>query len=74
VNTLEDTTIHYGAPHTNGLVNVQVQAQILKLLQYHEGKIDNNPTRLNFLVYLNKEKSEEVTTYNKLLEYLSSDK
>jgi hypothetical protein len=48
-----------------------VQAQIIKLLQDYEGKIEANPTYLKFLLSVNIEKVEEVITCNKLLEYLA---
>jgi hypothetical protein len=47
-----------------------VQAQIVKLLQIYEGKIEDNPSCLKFLLSVNNEKAEEVITNSKLLEYL----
>jgi hypothetical protein len=48
-----------------------VKSQIVKLLQDYEGKVEDNPTCLKFLLSVNSEKAEEVTTYNKILEYLA---
>ena len=51
----------------------KVRARIVKLLQDHEGKVEDNPTRLKFLLSVNNDEGEEVITYNKLLDYISKD-
>jgi hypothetical protein len=51
----------------------RAHAQIAKLCQEHEGKIDESPLRRKLLVSTNHEKADEVITNNKLLEYLSKD-
>jgi hypothetical protein len=45
----------------------------VKLIQDHEGKVEDNPTRLKFLLSVNNDEGEEVITYNKLLDYISKD-
>jgi hypothetical protein len=40
----------------------QVRSRIVRLLQDHEGKIQNKPMRLKFLVSVNEDKAEEIIT------------
>ena len=55
-------------PHEDGQ---QFRARIVKLIKDHEDSIEDNPTKLKFLLSVNDDKAEEVITYNKLLEYLA---
>jgi len=49
----------------------QFRARIVKLIKDHEANVEENPTRLKFLLSVNDDKAEEVITYNKLQEYLA---
>jgi hypothetical protein len=51
----------------------QFRARIVKLLEDHENNVENNPTRLKFVLSVNDDQAQEVITYNKLLEYLAHD-
>jgi hypothetical protein len=48
----------------------QFRARIVKLIKDHEEKVEENPTKLKFLLSVNNDKAEEVITYNQLLEFL----
>ena len=48
------------------------RARIVKLIEDHEESVEDNPTRLKFLLSVNDDKAEEVITYNKLLDYLAN--
>jgi hypothetical protein len=49
----------------------QFRARILKLIQDHESKLEENPTRIKFLLSINDDQAQEVITYNKLIDYLN---
>jgi Reverse transcriptase (RNA-dependent DNA polymerase) len=47
------------------------RAKIVKMSEDHETSVEENPTRLKFVLSVNNDKAEEIITYNKLLEYLA---
>jgi hypothetical protein len=49
------------------------RAQVVKLIEDHSAKVHDNKTRIKFLLNVNDNESEEVITYNQLLDYLSKD-
>ena len=49
------------------------RARIVKLIEDHESKVEDNPTRIKFLVSYNNDKGEEIITYNKILDYILKD-
>jgi hypothetical protein len=49
------------------------QAQVVKLIEDHESKTDDNPSKLKFLLSVNEDKAEEIVSYNKLLVYIAKD-
>jgi hypothetical protein len=49
------------------------RARIVKLIEDHENNVEQNPTRLKFVLSVNDDQAQEVITYNKLLEYLEHD-
>jgi hypothetical protein len=51
----------------------RLRARVVKLVEDHERRVENNPARLKFVLSMNGDKSEEVITYNELMEYLSRD-
>jgi hypothetical protein len=50
------------------------RATITQLLEEHESKLEDNPTRIKFKLSLNNDKQEDIITYNKMLEYITKDK
>ena len=46
----------------------QFRSRIVKLIKDYEDSVEENPTRLKFLLSVNDEKAEEVITYKKLLD------
>jgi hypothetical protein len=46
---------------------------VVKLVEDHEGRVENNPARLKFVLSMNEDKSKDIITYNELMEYLSRD-
>ena len=51
----------------------QFRARIVDLLEDHESKLEDNPTRIRFLVKYDKDQVEEVFTYNKVLDHILKD-
>jgi Reverse transcriptase (RNA-dependent DNA polymerase) len=49
------------------------RAKIVKMIDDHESKVEDNPTRKKFLLSINDDSGEEIITYNKLLDYLQRD-
>ena len=49
------------------------RAKITKLVQDHDDKIANNPNMVKFILSVNNDMSEEIKTYNQLLQYLNKD-
>jgi hypothetical protein len=49
------------------------RGRIVELIEDHESKLEDNPTRIKFRVSVNEEKAEEIITYNKMLEYITKD-
>ena len=47
------------------------RARIVKLIEDHEESVEENPTKLKFVISVNDDKAEEIITYNKLLDYLA---
>jgi hypothetical protein len=47
------------------------RGRILELIEYHESKLEDNPTRIKFRVSVNEDKAEAIITYNKMLEYIT---
>jgi hypothetical protein len=52
----------------------RLRARVVKLVEDHEGRVENNPARLKFVLSMNEDKSKDIITYNELMEYLSRDK
>jgi hypothetical protein len=50
------------------------RATITQLLEDHESKLEDNPTRIKFKLSLNNDQQEDIITYNKMLEYITKDK
>ena len=51
----------------------QFRGRIVQLIEDHESSVKDNPTRIKFRVSVNNDQSEEIITYNKMLEYISKD-
>jgi hypothetical protein len=49
------------------------RARIVKLIDDHSSNIHDNKKRMKFLLSVNDDESEEIITYNQLLEYLRKD-
>jgi hypothetical protein len=49
----------------------QFRARIVKMIEDHNYKLENNKEQIKLLLSTNKDTSEEVITYNQLLEYLA---
>jgi hypothetical protein len=45
----------------------------VELIEDHESRVEDNPTRIKFRVSVNNDKAEEIVTYNKMLEYITKD-
>jgi hypothetical protein len=45
-----------------------------QLLEDHESKLEDNPTRIKFKLSLNNDQHEDIIMYNKMLEYITKDK
>jgi hypothetical protein len=41
------------------------RGHIVELIEDHESKLEDNPTRIKFRVSVNEDKAEEIITYNK---------
>jgi hypothetical protein len=50
------------------------RATITQLLEDHEFKLEDNPTRIKFKLSLNNDQQEDIIMYNKMLEYITKDK
>jgi hypothetical protein len=46
----------------------QFRGRIVKLIEDHESKVEDNPTRIIFRISVNEDKAEEIITYNKMLD------
>jgi hypothetical protein len=51
----------------------RLRARVVKLVEDHEGRVKKNPARLKFVLSMNGDKSQDIITYNELMEYLSRD-
>jgi hypothetical protein len=51
----------------------QFRGQIVKLIEDHESKVEENTTRIKFRVSVNQNKAKEIITYDKMLEYITRD-
>jgi hypothetical protein len=51
----------------------QFRGHIVELIEDHESKVEDNPTRIKFKVSINEDKAEEIITCNKMLEYSTKD-
>jgi hypothetical protein len=49
------------------------RVRIVELIEDHESKGEDNPTRINFRISVNGDKAEEIINYNKMLEYITRD-
>jgi hypothetical protein len=49
------------------------KATITQVLEDHESKLEDNPTRIKFKLSLNNDQREDIITYNKMLEYTTRD-
>jgi len=49
------------------------RAKIVKMIEDHEGSVENNPTRLKFLLSINDDAGQDIITYNQLIDYLARD-
>jgi hypothetical protein len=47
--------------------------KIVQLIEYHESSLEDNPTRIQFRVSVNNDKTEDIIAFNKMLEYITSD-
>jgi hypothetical protein len=51
----------------------QFRGQIVELIEDHESKVEDNPTRIKFRISVNEDKAEDIITYNKMLDYITKD-
>jgi hypothetical protein len=51
----------------------QSRARIVKMIDDHDYKLDNNKDRIKFLLSVNDNTSEEIISYNQLLDYLAKN-
>jgi hypothetical protein len=51
----------------------QFRARIVKMIEDHDYKLENNKEQIKFLLSTNEDASEEIITYNQLLDYLAKD-
>jgi hypothetical protein len=49
------------------------RGRIVELIEDHESKVEDNPTRIQFRVSVNEDKAKEIITYNKMLECITKD-
>jgi hypothetical protein len=49
------------------------RATITQLLEDHESKLEDNPTRMKFTLSLNNYQQEDIIAYNKMLQYITRD-
>jgi hypothetical protein len=45
----------------------------VQIIGYHELLVNNNPTKIKFLVSINKYQAKVIITLNEMLEYISKD-
>jgi hypothetical protein len=53
--------------------NSSEDALLAEIIEDHESKVEDNPTRIQFRVSVNEDKAAETITYNKMLEYITRD-
>jgi hypothetical protein len=46
----------------------RARGKIVQLIEDHESSLEDNPTRIQFRVFVNSDTAEEIITYNKMLE------
>jgi hypothetical protein len=51
----------------------RVRAHIVQAIEDHDGKLDDNPTRIKFLCSINDDESEEIIAYNEILNHIEDD-
>jgi hypothetical protein len=51
----------------------QLRARIVQAIEDHDGEVDDNPTRIKFLCSINDDESEEIITYNEILNHIKND-
>jgi hypothetical protein len=51
----------------------QYRGRIVQLIEYHDPMVEDNPNTIKFRVSVNNDQAEEISTYNKLLDYLAKD-
>jgi Reverse transcriptase (RNA-dependent DNA polymerase) len=49
------------------------RGRVVELIEDHESKVEDNPTRIEFRVSVNEDKAEEIITNNKMSEYITRD-
>ena len=49
------------------------RARIVRAIEDHEGKLDNNPDRIKFLCSINDDETEEIISYNEILRHIERD-
>jgi hypothetical protein len=49
------------------------RARIVQLLEDHESRVQDNPTRIKFLCKYDEDKAEEIFTYNQVLDHITRD-
>jgi hypothetical protein len=50
----------------------RARGKIVQLIEDHESSLEDNPFRIQFRVSVNNDKAEEINTYNKMLEYITT--
>jgi hypothetical protein len=50
------------------------RGKIVELIENHESKVEDNPSRIKFRISVSEENAEEIITYNKMLDYITKDK
>jgi hypothetical protein len=49
------------------------RARIVRAIEDQDGEIEDTPTRIKFLCSINDDESEEIITYNEILNYLENN-
>ena len=49
------------------------RARIVRAIEDHESKLEDNPTRIKFLCSINDDEREEIITYNEILDHIQRD-
>jgi hypothetical protein len=57
-------------PQENGQ---RFRARIVRAIENHDGDIEDNPTRIQFLCSVNDDESEEIIAYNEILNHIEND-